>query len=226
MGVQDIQNSQFCNENTLNIFSDASIIGKSGNFKGCYGVVAVVKDDIIDQTYRMVSYTTNNNSEIKGIRAALDIAMRYRFQFPFINIFSDSLISINGLKSYILGWRYNPNDGCLYTKMKKKVVNQEIFIESYRILKELEAAPCMICLYHQPGHVENGYNNLVKAADTFRKTNVIRGNIDLNFMRYISTWNNYVDNTSRSMLRRNKKNEQEFIDPLIFTVQQGDTGWL
>jgi ribonuclease HI len=218
-----IQISQFHNDNTLNIFSDASIIGKHGNFTGCYGVVAVLKDDIIDQRYRLVSYTTNNDSEIKGIRAALDLAMKYKDRYPFINIFSDSQISINGLKNYIYGWRINPQDGMLYTKMKKKVSNQAIFIEDYRILKELEASPCIIQLYHQPAHVDNGYNALLKAADAFRKANLIRGNIDLNFMRYISTWNNHVDSNSRSMLRRNRKNEIEFIDPLISTTE---FGWL
>ncbi len=219
----DIQISQFHNENTLNIFSDASIIGRRGEFTGCYGAVAVVKDDIIDQNYRIVSYTTNNNSEIKGIRSAIDIAIKYKDIYPFINIFSDSQVSINGLRSYIYGWRINPNDGLLYTKMKKRVSNQEIFVEAHRMLAILEQAQCIISLYHQPGHVDNGYNNLIKAAEVFRKANFIRGKVDLNFIRYISTWNNHVDNNSRSMLKRNKNNEMEYIDPLIFTTE---FGWL
>jgi hypothetical protein len=93
------------------------------------------------------------------------------------------------------------------------------------MLKELEVSPCIISLYYQPGHVDYGYNNLVKAAEHFRRGNMIKSheNIDLNFIRYISTWNNYVDSTSRSMLRRNKMNDQEYIDPLIFTTEYG---WL
>lgn len=222
--MNDIKISQFHNNNTINIFSDASIIGKPGNFTGCYGVVAVVGDDIIDQTYRIVSNTTNNNSEIKGIRAAFDIAMKYRFAYPNINIFSDSLISINGIRDYIYKWILNPNDHMLYGRTtKKRVANQEIFIESYRILKELEAAPCSIGIYHQPAHVTYGYNSLIKAADAFKKTNNIKGKIDLNFIRYICTWNNHVDSNSRSMLKRNKKNDQVYIDPLIFTTE---CGWL
>ena len=139
----DIQISQFHNENTLNIFSDASIIGRRGEFTGCYGAVAVVKDDIIDQNYRIVSYTTNNNSEIKGIRSAIDIAIKYKDIYPFINIFSDSQVSINGLRSYIYGWRINPNDGLLYTKMKKRVSNQEIFVEAGKILDRIVFDFCM-----------------------------------------------------------------------------------
>lgn len=222
----DILISQFHNDNTLNIFSDASVNGRgTRNGMGCYGTVAVVKDNVIDQIYRLVSYTTSNNSEIKGLRAAITLAHKYKDQFKFINIFSDSQISIHGLVSFIHGWKINPNDGMLYTKLKKKVANQEIFIENYRMLKELEVSPCIISLYYQPGHVDYGYNNLVKASEHFRRGNMVRSNenIDLNFIRYISTWNNYVDSTSRSMLKRNKKNEQEYIDPLIFTTEYG---WL
>ena len=219
----DIKLTQFYNSDTINIFSDASIIGRSGNFTGCYGAVAIIKDDIIDQKYRIVSSTTNNDSEIKGIRAALDIAMKYKDRYPYINIFSDSLISVNGIREYIHGWRINQRDGMLYGKSGKKVANQAIFIESYRILKELEYSPCIIGIYHQLGHMDNNYNSLLKSANSFRKFNNIKGNIDLNFMRYICTWNNYVDNTSRSMLRRNKSNNTEYIDPLIFTTE---FGWL
>ena len=150
----DIQIAQFYNENTLNIFSDASMFSQLG----CYGVVAVVKDNIIDSTYRLVSNTTSNNSEIKGIRAALDLALKYKDRFQFINIFSDSLISVNGLRDYIYNWKYNKNDGLLYSTAKKPVANQEIFIEAHRILNILEAAPCIIHLYHQAGHVDKNYN--------------------------------------------------------------------
>lgn len=208
--------SQFYNKNTLNIFSDASIMGKTGNQTGCYGVIAVVEDNIIDSTYRLVSNTTNNNSEVKGLRAALDLAIKYKDKYKDINIFSDSLISINGLREYIFNWRYNQNDGLLYSSMNKPVVNQEIFIEARDMLDILEKSKCIIRLYHQSGHVSNNYNDIVKAGDCFIKYNNINAKVDLNLIRYISIWNNYVDTTSRSLLKRNKKNDTEYIDPIQF----------
>lgn len=213
--------SQFCNDDTLNIFCDASIIGKPGNKTGCYGVVGVVKDRIIDSTYRLVSYTTSNNSEIKGLRAALDMAHKYKDQFQFINIFSDSQVSVYGLKDYIYRWKLK--DGILYTTMNNPVASQEVFIEAHHMLVELEQAPAIINIFHQSGHIDNGYSSLHKAADNFKKFNNIKGKIDINFIRYISSWNNYVDNTSRSLLRRNRNNEQEYIDPVHFTCENG---WL
>ena len=216
-----VQLSQFYNINTLNIFSDASIHGKKGNQTGCYAVVAVVKDDIIDSTYRLVSNTTSNNSEIKGIRGALNIALKYSNQFQFINIFSDSLVSINGLKSYIYNWKYNKLDNLLYTSTNKPAANQEIFIEAHRMLSTLEQSPCIINLWHQSGHINNDYSDIQKASESFKKNNNINGKIDFNFIRYISLWNNYVDQTSRSLLKRNGKNNNNYIDPLIFTCVDG-----
>lgn len=207
----DININEFHNKNTLNIFTDASI-GK--NNTGCYGAIAVVGDDIVDREYKMVSNTTNNNSEIKGIRAGLCLAMKYRFQFANINIFSDSLISINGLRTYIYTWK--EKDGLLYSKIGKPISNQSIFIECHGILKVLDEAPCMISLYHQSAHINNNYNELIKASNSFKKNNTIRGKIDLNFIRYICTWNNYVDNTSRGMVRRNATNENIYMDPIEF----------
>ena len=193
-----VQLSQFYNKNTLNIFSDASIHGKKGNQTGCYAVVAVVKDDIIDSTYRLVSNTTSNNSEIKGVRGALNIALKYSNQFQFINIFSDSLVSINGLKSYIYNWKYNKLDN---------------------LLSVLEQSPCIINLWHQSGHINNDYSDIQKASESFKKNNNINGKIDFNFIRYISLWNNYVDQTSRSLLKRNGKNNNNIADRYLLILR-------
>ena len=213
----DINIGMFYNDNTLNIFSDASIIGNADNFTGCYGAVAVVGDDIIDQTYRLVSNTTNNNSEIKGIRGALFLAHKYRNTYKNINIFSDSLISINGLRSYIYNWKIK--NGELYSiSTGRKIANQNIFIECHNLLKELENAPCIITLYHQSGHVDSSYRAIVSACKSFNYNNNIRGKIDLNFIRYISTWNNHVDSNSRSMLKRNRNNKNIYTDPIEFTA--------
>ena len=46
--MNNIDLDQFYNFDTLNIFTDASIIGKT-NYTGCCSIVAVVKDEIIDK---------------------------------------------------------------------------------------------------------------------------------------------------------------------------------
>lgn len=214
--LSGMQLSQIYNSRTLNIFSDASMIKDYG----CYSVIAVCKDSIIDSYCHPVSNTTVNNSEIKGIRAALTLALRWQNAFDFINIFSDSLISVMGLKEYIYRWKYNPNDQLLYTSMNRPASNQFIFIECYQMLMELcKRQNCMVRIFHQNGHVNNGYGELIKAMNTFIKTNSINGKVDLNLIRYISTYNNYVDNFSRSTLRKTDRTKS-YIDPVEFYARQ------
>lgn len=216
-----VQLSQFYNENTLNIFSDASMLGNNGKQTGCYAAVAVVMDEKIDSTYRLVSDSTSNNSEIKGVRAAIDIANKYKDRYKFINILCDNLISINGLREYIYKWRYDEIDNVMRTSTGKVASNQEIFIEAHRMLVELEQSPCIIKLWHQSGHVTGGFESINTAANSFAKMNGISGRVDLNLIRYLSEWNNYVDQTSRSLLKRNIENSMTYMDPLIFYCHNG-----
>lgn len=211
--------SEFYNQYTLNIFSDASIINSGDNTTGCYGVACVVGDTMIDSCYHITSHTTNNNSEIKGIRTALSFANKWKTSFKYINIFSDSKISIDGLREYIFKWRYNPEDNLLYSSLGKPVANQSIFIECFQIMVILASYPdCIVRFYHQNGHVKNSYNELKKAAATFSKSNNIYGVIDINLIRYLATYNNLVDITSRSILRR-EGIQTEYIDPITFKAQ-------
>ena len=178
--------SDFYNSDTLNIFCDASIIGNSGNFTGCYGIVAVCRDNVIDSLCRIVSNTTNNNSELKGLRAAISMANKWKYNFKYINIFCDSQISVFGLRDYIYKWKYNPNTESLYGTANTPIKNQEIFIECHYMLQDLlQIQNICIRLFHQSGHVGNNYNSLKEASRIFRYSNNIKGNIDLNFIRYI-----------------------------------------
>lgn len=211
--------SQFYNNETLNIFCDASIVGKPDNFTGCYGVVAVVKDNIIDTCYRIVSNTTNNNSEIKGLRAAISMAYKWKDNFSNINIFCDSQVSVFGLRDYIYKWSYNPKNNMLYTSSNKPAANQSVIIECHYMMKELmNITNCNIRIFHQAGHVGNTYNSINEASCIFAKSNNIIGKIDLNLIRYISTYNNYVDQNSRRYLKKSDLNIKYF-DPVSFVAK-------
>lgn len=209
----------FYNKYTLNIFSDASILGKGKTCTGCYGVVCVFEDTLVDSCYHIVSHTTNNDSELKGIRTALSFANKYKDQFKYINIFSDSKISIDGLRYYIYNWKYNSKNGLLYTSTGKPAANQSLFIECNQLLNLLGEYPyCVIKLFHQNGHVGNTYNELKRSANTFASSNNIY-QVDLNLMRYISTYNNIVDITSRKILR-SKGICEDYVDPLSFGTNE------
>lgn len=208
--------SEFYNPEILNIFSDASIVKKT---HGCYGAVVVCGDNILDQSYKLVSNTTCSNSEIKGLRLAISLANKWSCKYKKINIFSDSQVSVFGIRDYIYKWKYNVNDNLFYGSSGSPVANQNIFIESYYMLMNLINKGIDINLFHQSGHIDNNYDRLKKAADIFARSNNINGNIDLNLIRYISTYNNFVDNNSRSILR-NSNIKINYCDPIYFNAHE------
>ena len=212
---RDIRLSQFVNDETLNIFSDASFIGgfydkkQMWRGKGCYCCIAVCKDQVIDQQVTITSNATVPESELKGIRKALSFANKYKNQYKYINIFSDSLYSVNAINHYTREcYRYS-ND----------TANINLILETYNIYKELQDCPtCMVTIYHQSGHIATSSLNNVKAAGAkFMRFNNFRGQNDLNFIRYISTYNNMVDNMSREYLHTHKDIEIE--DPIEFSTE-------
>lgn len=201
---QNITLDMFYNDNTINIFCDASVRNKGKtSYDICYGVVAVQKDTILDSEFRIATDSTNNEGEIKGLRSALSMAAKFVDSFQFVNIFSDSKISIIGLREYIYNWKYDPSIRGLRTRSGSIVSNQSIFIECYQMLSHIDQLyPEKIQLFHQRGHINTNIDDLLKAQQSFGSENHITGKIDLNLTRYLSTWNDYVDNTSRSVLRR------------------------
>lgn len=203
------------NPDTLNVFSDASMRARSKNvLDTCYGSVAVNKDTIIDEKFRLSSESTVPAAEIRGIRCSLSLALQYRDKYKVINIFSDSQVALFSLRDYVYGWKYK-SDGHIYNKSAKMVKNEELFVECFQLLQELRKTN-IVNLYHQPGHIENGLENLRYGISVFKKSNGILGTVDYNTIRYISLYNNYVDSKSRSFIRGINIYENTFCDPLIF----------
>ena len=198
---QKIMLSSIYNKETLNIFSDASTIQVNGVMYGCFGSICVVEDEIIDYQYMVRAYTTVNECEISGILLSLNFALKYKDKFRFINIFSDSLLSVKGLTEYIYGWKYR--NYCLYNSNNEMVANQYMFVEAFDLYQKLLLSNPNCKIYWQAAHmkIENA-NELCSAEDKFRRYNSFYGKIDLNFVRYISQFNNFVDNATRQYLKR------------------------
>lgn len=201
----------------LNIFSDASIRQVSKNLAyGCHGTVVVCRDTILDRDFKIDVDSTNNLSEIRGLRMAVRMVNKWKTAYKNINIFSDSKISVDGIRHYIYHWKLG-NDGLLYNSQNQPVKNQEIFIETYQLLTFIKSTnPSLnINIYHQAGHISNGYDSLNKASNVFKRSNQITKFIDLNFIRYISTWNSWIDNFTRSELYRADLKIQ-YEEPITF----------
>jgi ribonuclease HI len=208
----------FYNGKTLNIFSDASMIKSTKQYIGCYGSIAVTCDDIIDQHYSICSCTTTPACELRGIRSSIIFAIKYGYGFETINIFSDSQISIYSIREYMFKWKIH--DGNFYTGGGTIAKNGSLIMECHRLLQHPELQDKNINLLHQLGHINTSkYNDLIKSSSEFSAANNVVGTIDLNFIRYIASYNNMVDHQSRSILRRaNKRNNYE--DAIEFEIDK------
>ena len=204
----------FSRKGYLNIFCDASSIPVDKDFYSCSGSIAVHQKDIIDNSYQLYGNCTNSNGEIKAIRSGILFAIKYKDQYPYINLFSDSLISILGIRERIFKWK-NCN-GELYGKEQNRIANQSVFIE---IVEMIMYYQLHINFWFQRSHVnEKHYGELERARESFVIENRIPSNlITIEDIKYLSYWNNMVDSHARKLLTTIQFNERNFFhDPISF----------
>lgn len=196
--------SRFVNDHTINIFTDASILqvvnkNKSMHFVGAPGFIAYLGNKIIHQYTEVRAKTTNNYCEIHAIRLAVEYA--YTLANPdnqyTINIFSDSKISIYGLREWIYSWIRNSHQGTLYST-SGPVKNQEEFLATvYLILSK----NLRINFFHVRGHHDHGsQKEFIKFRESFRRENHINDTIEDTLINYLIKGNSEIDNLTRRQL--------------------------
>lgn len=205
------------NDLPLNIFSDASF----QHDDACYGAVAVYNDKIIDEYYRINTDTTVNEGELRGIRSSLELALKYRYQFKTINLFSDSLYTVNALRDHSNSWHWDYGKNTYVYPTGTIIANQELIYECLCLLWELMKTN-IVCIYHQKGHVTRKRNGLEKACTKFKKYNNLREAPTQETMSYLSYYNDYVDKHTRFVLHRTDTIHNEFIDPINFVPRPYD----
>ena len=187
------------------IFCDASV---TNHMRGaCAGALATERYSQNSRLYAVIQPNgTNNSGEIcallLGVTSAINIKQSTSEPCRF-NIFSDSIISIRGVREWIFGWIANANknkNNILINSEGKPVMNQFYFktIFNQIIIGDLEAH-----FYHQPGHVTGNYGSAAYsgAAKEFLKVNgipIVRLGLTAEM---ISTFNNFIDGRTRDILR-------------------------
>lgn len=198
-----IMNYHLFNKDTLNIFTDGSIkkfyINGEEETIGCAGANIVITDESgihsIEAATEITRNTTNNDTEIRSILLGVQRALYYRDNYPFryINIIADSKICIYGLREWIFNWINNtdPNTKVMISSQGTPVANQQVILQIiYTILQN----NLSINFYHQNGHKNcNNMKDMIKAKETFIKSNYISCDVDLELIKNISIANDYVD---------------------------------
>ena len=208
----------------INIFCDASI--DTDAHIACGGCYIVMQND--DRTFVPLYHrlciqnnATNNSSEILAIYTGVMEAIKLRQTYPnaIFRLFSDSKISLYGLRDWIKNWIKNSSlrgTNVLISSSGTPVANQQYFIKIFNVIVDNELC---IEFYHQRGHVgESGGVSKEKARAQFIKANKVSPElmgIDINLL---CQYNHIIDNLTRNAVRQyvdnNKIIENAHMEPI------------
>ena len=210
----------FCRSDVLNIFTDASLRSDGQNVWTCGGALAFEGKEIIDRAFRIFGGQSSNYAELKAIRIGVSMAVELckKKQYSAVNLFSDSQISILGIRDRLFNWRV-VNDK-LVGYANKQIKNQDIILD---IVQVVNNGNLRINFWHQKGHVDiRSMKAKEHAYDTFVISNRPAGATDSEvepaFINYISTCNDMIDHYSREQLYDISIRKAMIVDPFYFTV--------
>lgn len=213
----------FVNNETFNVFTDASIIHRKVNINGdtytyyfgSPGYDIYIGNNKILGYHNVLPICTNNQSEISAIRygvdRALDLATLYNIKK--INIFSDSKICIYGLREWIFSWMNNIRNGTLYNSSGKEVANQFEFLAIVHMIL-LYNRP--VQFYHIRGHMNiNSFKDRKKFNESFMKENYTSDHLDERLIDFFISANDIVDNVTRYELQGIQESTKLYYDNML-----------
>lgn len=214
---------------TCNVFCDASIDLQS--HVACAGAIFVNEDasKIITEYQILQNNATNNSAEILAVLTALRAALSIReiYGYTQFNIFSDSKISIFGLRDWVYNWVKNqiPTSGCFIGTSGDPVKNQDYYKECIRLIIDNELH---VNFFHQHGHVNiENIRKVMQAYVSFVNFNKIAPEDAGVNIGYACYYNNLVDIRTKNTLEQIRNGEDsnvplEFKNPIIYYISASD----
>lgn len=195
------------NDHTINVFTDASVKNHGKVTESLPGAVVVLGNDgTVNEKYVRLIPSTNNEGEIHAIYMGILECIKARDEskgiFDTFNIFSDSRISVYGLREWYQGWLANSNHtDKLISSSGEEVKNQEIFIKCFNAILNSDIH---ISIYHIRGHIdlrkESEYEKFTK---DFMQSNNIKDYPSRELIQTLVHFNDWVDVGSRELLLPN-----------------------
>jgi len=192
----------------IDIFSDASVLGKVDRAKGnrvCAGAISVINDRRDKEYHCVIDGNTNNYGELTGLYLAIKLAAEYKDEYTEFNIYSDSNISVMGLKEWIYNWiTHMDENGTMYTGAGGVVANQTIIKSIIDfIINTFDPEVHKINILHCKGHVNiNSVFSLNNAYECLARNFRLAPDHLVDLIPYIQKWNNYIDESTRASLIR------------------------
>lgn len=182
------------------VFVDASV---ESNLRGaCAGAVLVDRstNEILNIEFAYQPNGTNNSGEACAILIGVNLLSKLRDFLGNdkgeyrLNLFSDSMISLFGVRQWIFKWLPCDASMVLHKNDGEEVKNQNYFKLIYN---KIMLSNLPVNLYHQRGHC---VHDPEKIKDDFHKMN--RCNcFDINVTpEYLGHWNDYIDRATRDIL--------------------------
>lgn len=196
----------FFNDSTVNVFTDASIKNHGQITESIAGAIIVRgTEDFKEQCYTRLLPSTNNEGEIyaiyMGILKCVEIKNICNGKYTTFNIFSDSRISVYGLREWYLAWIKNSREAFsdkLINSSGEEVKNQQLFIQCFNTILN---NGIHINLYHIRGHINiKSKKDRKKFIKDFMESNNITDIPSDNLIDALIHYNDIVDTTSRALL--------------------------
>lgn len=198
----------FFYNNAINIYTDASITNKNSENIGAPGFLLYKGNDLCEVKKLVIHNCNNNFGELYAIKLALEYGISYCYngnpnEKPLpINIFSDSLISVNSIRKWLVVWTNNSrerSERTLINNQNLQVKNQNILLDIMNIILFFNTN---INIYHVTSHLKP---NKIDDINLFRNKFYDTNNIyikDINLIRHMICCNNHIDEVTRLHLKR------------------------
>lgn len=191
------------NYDIFDIFTDASI--DKHTRLACAGFICVNRDTGVPVARYLYldPNSTNNRAEIMGVNRAVAFAVNSFYNTvgrPFeVNIISDSMLSIEGIRNWMLTWDA-VQDGVLLNSSGQEAANQSFFKD---IFSMITSSGLKVRFYHQKGHVaENSPASLFKSEKVFYHSNQVSVANAGFTAKYLAKYNNWIDKATRELIQQ------------------------
>ncbi len=183
--------------NSVNIFTDASLRTVNGITSVCPGVTVYIGDILVYQNFHILHNTTINRGELYAIMMGVMEAVKYR-NCGELHLFSDSQTSIFAIRDRIFKWINNCNDDILRGSDGKPISNIDYIMD---IVYYIIQCSLRIDFFHVKGHIKFcDYYEIQKAKSVFARSNNIQEPIDDELIRQVCIGNDQVDRYTGIML--------------------------
>ena len=140
--------------NQITIYTDGSSRGNPG--PGGFASIIVIHDQRVIELGGHSEHTTNNKMELSGVIEGLKVSLNnIDANIKNIKVYSDSKYVLNGITSWIHGWKKNN----WRTAAKKEVLNQDLWQELDKLVETVSQKNIKIEWNYVKGHADNLYNN-------------------------------------------------------------------